>query len=80
MQVQEVILRAIDGRVKPGPGRRDPRDFGRRQSVHSADSTDQSETSTESTPRVFNKSIRIARIYPSYVTGHHFSNLGMQLL
>ena len=60
MEVPQVILPSIDGRVKWDPSRRDPGDFGRLRSVHSADSTDQSETSTESTPRVFNKSIRIA--------------------
>ena len=60
MEVPQVILRAIDGRVKWDPSRRDPGDFGRLRSVHSADSTDQSGMNTESTPPVFNKSIWIA--------------------
>ena len=59
-KLQEVILRTIDGRVKRVPSRREPGDFGRLRSVHSGDSTDQSEMSTECRPRVFNKSIRIA--------------------
>ena len=60
MEVQEVILRAIDGRVKWDPRCRESEDFGCLQSIHSADSTDQSEMRTESTPRVLNKAIQIA--------------------
>lgn len=60
IKVQEVILRAIDGRVKWDTGHRKPGDFGRLRSVHSTDSTNQFEMRMECTPGVFNNSIRKA--------------------
>ncbi len=75
MTMQKVILRAIDGRVKWYQAA-ESLGISHVRSVHSADFTDQSETSTGSTPRVFNRSIRKAKIsctlqadFTSVITG-----------
>ena len=81
MEVPQVILRAIDGQVKWDPSCRDPGDFGRLRSVHSTESTDQSEMSTECTLRVFNKSIRIALFLglPNPIAHYHGMAIIVQL-